>query len=397
MRPWGYGMRLKVLTLLVAAAIAPVSIAHAGFETNHVEISTPTSAWLVGPSLVNDSEATRGLHIPCIMVNQFNSGHTIRISAGGEKVYAIAIDYRQRLFNKAEMYDVEIGVGSNFDASVSAMAYNTDTLLIGMQDFPDFYEALKVNKMMFIKQGDNVVDLALVGVSQGLDRVEACYSETAQRGQTQAVAAPLTEDELGDITPMPDLIPDTALPSTEKPKVELPTDLPQVAPENPHVEQQVAEHQKEVEALIDDLLQVSEDKPVVQVPEGARVAKSGPVAVTGGRLANTWAAPDMPQTVPAPLKPPVAANQSRTWRAIRGTSLREIVDVWALKENVRVIWMAGDEFTIRKSMSVQGKFEEAISSLLNQFGEEKTRPVGKIYIDPQFNQKVLLVESKRDY
>ena len=59
--------------------------------------------------------------------------------------------------------------------------------------------------------------------------------------------------------------------------------------------------------------------------------------------------------------------------------------------------MAGDEFTIRKSMSVQGRFEEAISSLLNQFGEEKTRPVGKIYIDPQFNQKVLLVESKRDY
>lgn len=394
----GLGMRLKVLSLLLAAGLLPFSSAQAGFETSHVEISTPTSAWLVGPSLVADTDATRGLHVPCIMVNQFSSGHSVRFSAGGEKVYAIAIDYRQRLFNKAELYDVELGVGNSFDAVVSALAYNTDTLLISMQGFPDFYDALKTSKTMFIKNGDDTVDLALAGVSEGLERVETCYSDSVKNHATQAAMPSAIPGELGDITPMPEetqnSIKDTAA-------------APAVAPMMPQVEDSVKEHQQEVDALIDDLLQVSADTP--KTGNVDKIVKGGPVAVTGGRLARTWASPDLQDTLPAPAAPPRAneharapqsepvANQVRTWRAIRGSSLREIIDVWAQKENVRVVWMAGEEFTIQESMSVQGKFEDAILTVLNQFGEENARPVGKIYVDPQFNQKVLLVEAKKNF
>lgn len=396
----GLGMRLKVLSLLLAAGLLPFSSAQAGFETSHVEISTPTSAWLVGPSLVADTDATRGLHVPCIMVNQFSSGHSVRFSAGGEKVYAIAIDYRQRLFNKAELYDVELGVGNSFDAVVSALAYNTDTLLISMQGFPDFYDALKTSKTMFIKHGDDVVDLALAGVPEGLERVEACYSDSVKNSSAQAAAPSASQGGLGDITPMPGEVGASADASAT-------AAVPSVAPMMPQVEDSVEEHQQEVDALIDDLLQVSADTPKTGSVD--KIVKGGPVAVTGGRLARTWASPDLQDTLPAPAAPPRAneharvpqsdpvANQVRTWRAIRGSSLREIIDVWAQKENVRVVWMAGEEFTIQESMSVQGKFEDAILTVLNQFGEENARPVGKIYVDPQFNQKVLLVEAKKNF
>jgi hypothetical protein len=87
---------------------------------------------------------------------------------------------------------------------------------------------------------------------------------------------------------------------------------------------------------------------------------------------------------------------TRTWRAMHGAGLQEVLDVWTSQAHVNLLWMAGHDFPVMKSISAQGTFESAVQGLLEQYQGEDERPVGKIYNDPATGKRVLLVEVSKD-
>jgi hypothetical protein len=104
-----------------------------------------------------------------------------------------------------------------------------------------------------------------------------------------------------------------------------------------------------------------------------------------------------PQTSPPLAQPPANPNAAPLrWDAGRGMNLRETLDGWARRANANIIWKAKKDFRVHDSISALGSFEQAAQSLLEQYNNDKVRPVGHIYKDPESGKPVLLLEQDGD-
>ena len=92
---WPFGIKriicLSLLTWMIGAA-CPVQ------AQDEAQASAPTSAWLVGPASLAANIGNISSKIPCIVANQFSNGFVMRFSGGGEKLMALAIDFRQAVY-----------------------------------------------------------------------------------------------------------------------------------------------------------------------------------------------------------------------------------------------------------------------------------------------------------
>ena len=172
-------------------------------------------------------------------------------------------------------------------------------------------------------------------------------------------------------------------------------------------------------AALEHMLQNAENQLTKMEPSTGAVSLSDPeisakstvalqdVQPVGRPLANTWMTPATPQrsglkqpgvmvrqaslTGERTVTPP--ASNNRRWRAISGSNLHEVLDVWSSNANARLVWQADREYAVRRSFSLEGTFEQVAAGLLEQYSEEQVRPVARIYRDPDNNQKVLVVET----
>lgn len=118
-------------------------------------------------------------------------------------------------------------------------------------------------------------------------------------------------------------------------------------------------------------------------------------------------APALPGNVPEDAgeaaifeKPEVTpyANMSgdAKWKAPVGADLRSIIANWAITDNVELIWDSPDQYVVQVEIMSNESFENAIARLLNQYSKINTgndKPVGELYIDPDTNKKVLIIQS----
>lgn len=95
-----------------------------------------------------------------------------------------------------------------------------------------------------------------------------------------------------------------------------------------------------------------------------------------------------PDTIPA--KAPVKT----TWKALEGTSLRDVLEHWGENADVKVVWMSDQTFPLPDTYSKKGYFEEAVSGVLAQYKGAGVQPVVQLNQDPKTGEKALIIKTK---
>lgn len=95
------------------------------------------------------------------------------------------------------------------------------------------------------------------------------------------------------------------------------------------------------------------------------------------------------------IAPQVVNTSPRKWRALQGTNLKSTIKRWSARENIDFIWKADEVFLIKESLKDARNFNEAVATLIQQFDEQKTRPVATLNIDPDTGRKSIIVTSKK--
>lgn len=349
--------------------------------------AVPTSAWLVGPASLAANIGNIAAKIPCVVANQFSNGHVMRFSGGGGALMALAVDVRQRAFEPRHRYDVEFSTPGSFFQVISGAAYDEGTLVFNLQKLPDFYSAMKQADILMVKVQGSVLAYNLIGLDDGFERMETCYNPSVHgpkplappRGpqptpesqkmpttdrQAASIQNPLIAQDSARLTPMPG---DAAVNEAV------------AAP--PPVEGRVAaqtlmEKAKRASEVAEDLARRSPQKaPPSALPlmagKDAAGRKQSDIMVMNGKEA-----------------PPT----EMLWRALKGSNLRQVLDIWTRNTGAQFIWAADQEFVVQKSISLQGSLESAVRTLLAQYDGQNPRPQARIEQQPGAGGKVLVVE-----
>jgi len=152
------------------------------------DIYVPTSGWLVGPAQMGGGEAAKPGTMPCVMANQFNNGFVFRFSGGGQQILAAAVDFRQRVFTPGQRYDIGFIFGEDAHFAISGEAYDEATLIVNAQRQERFYEALQQARVMRLAISGKQMEFAMLGIRDGLSRMENCYQPTATQQQVPLTA-----------------------------------------------------------------------------------------------------------------------------------------------------------------------------------------------------------------
>lgn len=322
------------------------------------------------------------------MINQYDNGFTFRFSGGGGRLMALAVDFRQKVFKPGQSYRVDIEVPPYVDVALPGTAYNEATLIVNTQEIDGFYKNISDAKTMKLGVGSSRMEFTLLGVPDGLSRIEGCYSGGGAR------AAPVAPVPVGH-SPTP---PEEAFPPQEQVITPMPDEaIPQVPP--------ASGGQADTGAAVDAMLQDAA-REAKRVEPAAAPAVQETSEQRGQMLARGWvssSAPTAKNAAPRQIMASTgggaraAGEPQRRWRAMNGASLHDALAAWAGEAGVELMWMAGQDFSVVKSISMQGSFEAAVLSLLGQYEETDLRPVGRIYNGREAGRKVLLVETHRDY
>jgi hypothetical protein len=158
-------------------------------------VFVPTSGWLVGPAtLVADGEAG----LPCVMMNQFSNGFVMRVSGGGRQIMGFALDVRQNHFTPGNEYELGVAVAPGFRKIFKAQAYDPATIMAATQDAPEFYSALRDAREMSIGLDGKVMKFVMVGVRDGLDRMENCFDPKGAKAPARAAASSAAMPQMPD-------------------------------------------------------------------------------------------------------------------------------------------------------------------------------------------------------
>jgi hypothetical protein len=378
-----------LLGLCLAAMLAAASPARA----DDADIFVPTSGWLVGPALMVKPAGMENAALPCVMADQYSNGYGFRFSGGDGKILAMAIDFRQKVFEPGNNYDLSVGIPSaGFDEAVKGQAYDEATLIINFQKSDAFYVALTKGKILTLKIGGKSMDFALLGQKDGLSRMEGCYRPGGGAPPRDAQAEPSADPQSmqmrsAHFSAMPDekapkgvtAQPDATLPGSALP-------APDQRSQNDNDDKGMANAlDARLQAVANELSPAAKAAPISREPKGVP-------------LAGSW-------TQPPPQKQNIAQNQNpaaqsgdsalmRQWRGQKGIGLRELLEGWAADSQGRVVWRARTDFPLKDAVSVNGSFETAVLGVLQSYAGDAVRPVGRIYIDPATGQKVLLVDDQ---
>lgn len=84
---------------------------------------------------------------------------------------------------------------------------------------------------------------------------------------------------------------------------------------------------------------------------------------------------------------------SAIWGAEEGESLRRVLERWSAAAGVGVVWGCAEAFTVISAMNVVGSYAQAVESLLDQYRHTDSRPVARLHVDPQTDERFLVVET----
>jgi hypothetical protein len=71
------------------------------------------------------------------------------------------------------------------------------------------------------------------------------------------------------------------------------------------------------------------------------------------------------------------------------------LDAWSRKEGVEFVWQANQGFGVKKTVHSNGRFEDAVTSLLQQYSNDTVHPTAQLNTDPATGRRTLFVQSTR--
>jgi hypothetical protein len=127
---------------------------------------------------------------------------------------------------------------------------------------------------------------------------------------------------------------------------------------------------------------------------GAVGGISGHIQTPEGSQKEIAASKDMTPMPSAPVPSSTPAFQSQ-WDAPAGASLQTVLRQWSGSAGIKLLWNSAQDFPLRNPVRASGTFESAVQSLLDQYENERVRPLGQLNIDPETGQRTLMIDTGR--
>ncbi|MCB9981367.1 MAG: TcpQ domain-containing protein [Rhodospirillales bacterium] len=164
---------------------------------------------------------------------------------------------------------------------------------------------------------------------------------------------------------------------------------------------------------------VSEDEPVLLVPSSFKeslvedvLAAESTVSVEEAPILDVsppvfekpeeiivWNGDRVPVNTPIPVadfEPASGTEQVDVvegvqWRALEGQNIRQTLEQWSQAADVALIWDNVNAFAVLEPFEIRGDYEQAVQMLLDQYMRSDVRPVATLHLDPENQQKTLVV------
>jgi hypothetical protein len=510
----------KTLTSFVASALVlgAFPVAQAQIMSYPAPQFVPASGWTVKPSVADPQRELADLKLPCMMMVEYENGFILRLSGGSNQIMAMAVDFRQDVFQKGKKYKGMVSINTGFGGEIDPAAFTPSTLIINARDLNGFYQALKSGSVMTLAVEGNVFQFTLGNVPEALSRLEACYkgdSDTTVGGMAQPVGAmPMGEPSvpvplmparvpmsdqmprgpqdpvmtpdapapapvlsapvappmpalerttLSQVTPASAMVSPPPAPRTPsapadtmlsrpmkapnwntKPAamapvpgatpaaanaVVMPESQPRrVRPTNPSnnmwraqagdsIHATLARWSEQADVNLDwqadmsgtvaqDVNYTGDFSSAVQTLLAENAAATGLQANLMGGSYGSVPVPGAPMNSPTSIIPVSRAPASvpaveepmpvdGRWQASSGYNLRRVLDDWSRREGVELYWQANQAFAVKRPVSSNATYENAVESLLEQYMNDDVRPVAQLNRDPESGRRILLVQSTR--
>ena len=135
----------------------------------------PTSGWLVGPASLR---TTPGIPFPCVMMNQYDNGDSLRFAGTDQKLLTLAVTLRRPVFIPAHRYGVGLAIAPSFDIKTEGYAYDPTTLIINLHAGPALRPLIKDTESLLVMLDQSTpLRFSLIGTADGLTRMDRCYRE----------------------------------------------------------------------------------------------------------------------------------------------------------------------------------------------------------------------------
>ena len=353
--------------------MVPVSL-HSKAHAAETDILQPTTGWLVGPVVTEEADVPSPM--PCLMLNQYSGGYSLRLSSDTASIYTVAIGLPAHHLKAAAPYDVQIVAGSGFNKTYAATAFDTKTLLVNADKDASLYNALIDADVIGVGVSGNYMAFSMAGVDKGVERLESCVGGV-DKYTDQLTRSPVNQSY--QAMALPEDIMDQSLAAADN----LINDLKAPAEPSPQQAERIERQETSTGRWHAQKEAVTSNIQAAPKPQEAPQERTNKV----DDIIDNFTVSQKPQ------------RPMRQWRAARGIDLQDILTLWSKEANVTLVWQSETSFALPAAVSLTGNYEEAVSLILEQFRGQELAPTGKLYQqnddDSQDQTETVLVISDK--
>ncbi len=413
-----YGLAL--LSVLVLAGFAMGSVigsAKAQSQISNIPQFLPASGWTVQQSEFAEVRGLQGVNLPCMMATSYDNGYSLRFSGASQKILAMAIDFRQDVFVQGRKYPTTLNVDGSGSRDLSGTAFSQSVLIFNLREMSDFYNTISGATKMTLNVDGNPMVFALGSIGNALSELEGCSGGGVNKAVIQQASLPLggvaktLNEPVNDSPKWGQDVPAAPARVSKKSKIETTPiwearagdDMKSTLERWAFRSGVQLDWQAAQGGTVSDNIKVQGSfEEAVQALMARNAAALGldanmksAAGVTRSGVSRVSHAPQ--QLIPGRV---TRARDSATggtakWSAPVGASLQHVLQAWSKRAGVELVWESNRGFAVRLPINTNGSYEDALQSLLNQYGDEKTRPNAQLNNDPVTGRRTLFIQSSR--
>lgn len=427
--------RLMLLSVLTLTGTNYANAQSQMGQTGNVPQFLPTGGWSVNKTVLSEVRGLQDVNLPCMMAASYDNGYSVRFSGAGNKIMAMAIDFRQDVFTQGRKYPAGIRIDDNYMRNISATAFSKSVLIFNMRDVEGFYNAISDAVKMSLSIEGNDMMFALGGINSAMSDLSVCSNgsdapssagnsmrqASVPQGTMQHMGEPMgmpmgqaSDNKIGDPIIWNDKVtPLSAQTAKADKKDQMTASMIWEAKAGDDMKSTLEGWASRAGIDIDwqasGNATVTDDVRVAGTFEDAvqtLLARNAAAMGLDANLKNSNTSLARVSNTPQQLLPssmgmtsePQTMSSSSTggkWSAPVGSSLQQVLTTWSKQAGVELEWQANQGFAVRLPVSLNGSYEQALEEILNQYSDEKVRPNAQLNNDPVTGRRTLFVQSSR--